>query len=215
MELKGKIINFLGDSITEGHGTSDWATKPYHQVLRVNAGLKEARNYGVGGTKIARLPVVTDHPFDQDFNLRALNMDKNADAVVVFGGTNDYGHATIPLGTFDSRDVHDFYGGMHTLCQYLIKEYVGKPVVFMTPIHRLTETKNPDSEVSSPLICFVKAIREVCEYYSIPVLDMYKESGMHGNMWVWCEKYMPDGLHPNDLGHEIIAHKLQKFLENL
>lgn len=215
MELKGKIINFLGDSITEGHGTSDWATKPYHQVLRVNAGLKEARNYGKGGTKIARLPVITDNPFDQDFNLRALDMDKNADAVVVFGGTNDYGHGTIPLGTFDSRDVHDFYGGMHTLCQYLIKEYVGKPIIFMTPIHRLTETKNPDFEVSAPLYSFVKAIREVCEFYSIPVLDMYKESGMHGNMWVWCEKYMPDGLHPNDLGHEIMANKLQKFLENL
>ena len=27
MELKGKKINFLGDSITEGHGTSDWETK--------------------------------------------------------------------------------------------------------------------------------------------------------------------------------------------
>ena len=24
-----------------------------------------------------------------------------------------------------------------------------------------------------------------------------------------------EGLHPNDLGHEIMAHKLQNFLENL
>ena len=97
MELKGKKINFLGDSITEGHGTSDWNTKPYHQVLKANVGLAEARNYGKGGTKIARLPVITDNPFDQDFNLRALDMDLDADAVVVFGGTNDYGHSTIPL----------------------------------------------------------------------------------------------------------------------
>ena len=214
MELKGKKINFLGDSITEGHGTSDWATKPYHQVLRVNAGLAEARNYGIGGTKIARLQPVTDHPFDQDFNLRAPSMDKDADAVVVFGGTNDYGHGTIPLGTFEDRDIHTFYGGLHNLCQFLIKEYVGKPIVFMTPIHRLQEGKH-DNDISNPLQCFIEAIRQVCEYYSIPVLDLYKESGMHGNMWVWCEKYMPDGLHPNDEGHKIIAHKLQKFLENL
>ena len=99
-----KTIEFVGDSITEGHGTSDWATKPYHQVLKANVGLAEARNYGKGGTKISRLPVITDNPFDQDFNLRALDMDKDADMVVVFGGTNDYGHATIPLGTFDNKD---------------------------------------------------------------------------------------------------------------
>ncbi len=215
MELKGKKFNFLGDSITEGHGTSDWATKPYHQQLKVNAGLAEARNYGIGGTKIARLQTVTDHPFDQDFNARALNMDKDADGVVVFGGTNDFGHRTIPLGAFEDRDVHTFYGGLHTLCLYLIKEYVGKTIVFMTPIHRLMETEDPENPQSRPLICFIKAIREVCEYYSIPVLDLYKESGMHGNIWAWCEKYMPDGLHPNDLGHEIIADKLQKFLERL
>ena len=84
----------------------------------------------------------------------------------------------------------------------------------MTPLHRLTETKL-DSEVSRPLHDFVKALREVCEYYSIPVCDMYKESGMYGNVWAWCEKYMPDGLHPNDEGHKLIARKLQKFLENL
>lgn len=215
MILQGKKFNFLGDSITEGHGTSDWATKPYHQQLKANAGLAEARNYGIGGTKIARLQTVTDHPFDQDFNLRAPTMDKDADGVVVFGGTNDFGHRTIPLGTFEDRDMHTFYGGLHTLCLYLIKEYVGKTIVFMTPIHRLEENADPNNETSRPLICFIKAIREVCEYYSIPVLDLYKESGMHGNVWAWCEKYMPDGLHPNDLGHEIIASKLQKFLENL
>ena len=58
MELKGKVINFLGDSITEGHGTSDVATKPFHQLLKVNAGLKEARNYGKGGTKIASFSII-------------------------------------------------------------------------------------------------------------------------------------------------------------
>ena len=214
MELKGKIINFLGDSITEGHGTSDNATKPYHQILKANVGLAEARNYGVGGTKIARLPVITDHQFDQDFNLRAETMNTDADAVVVFGGTNDYGHASIPLGTFDNKDIHTFYGGMHNLCLYLIKNYVGKPIVFMAPLHRLQEAKL-DNPNSSPLQAFVDAQREVCEYYSIPVLDLYKEGGMPGNIWAWCEKYMPDGLHPNDAGHVLIAHKLQKFLENL
>ena len=214
MELKGKKINFLGDSITEGYGASG-ADKVYHALLKESANLAEARNYGKSGTKIARLPEVTADPFDQDFNLRAPGMDKDADVVVVFGGTNDYGHATIPLGSMDNQDIHTFYGGMHNLCQHLIKEYTGKTIVFMTPLHRMEEKAHSWSEKSSDLICFVKAIREVCEYYSIPVLDLFKEGGIHGNMKVWCDVFMPDGLHPNDKGHELIAHKLQKFLENL
>lgn len=214
MELKGKKINFLGDSITEGVGTS-CQEKTYHGRLKINAGLDTVRNYGKSGTKIARLPVITDNPFDKDFNLRAPDMDDDADIVVVFGGTNDYGHGTIPLGTMEDRDIHTFYGGMHGLCQLLIQKYIGKTIVFMTPIHRMEEKAFEWSDKSCDFVYFIRAIREVCEYYSIPVLDLYKESSMHGNMKIWCDKYMPDGLHPNDLGHEIMAHKLQKFLENL
>lgn len=220
MELKGKKINFLGDSITEGHGTSDWGTKPFHQLLRIRCGLAEARNYGKGGTKIARLPVVTDHPFDQDFNLRAPDMNHDADAVVVFGGTNDFGHGTIPLGNMDSRDIHTFYGGLHSLCTFLINTYKDKPIIFMTPLHRLNEVLDHNNRVKDgntnarPLIEFVRAVREVCEFYGIPVLDLYRDCALYGQNWAWCEKYMPDGLHPSDAGHELIANKLQRFLEN-
>jgi len=220
MELKGKVFNFIGDSITQGVGTTS-EDKIYLNVLKEKAGLKAANNYGSSGTKIARLKVITDDPFDQDFNLRAPNMDITADGVVVFGGTNDFGHGTIPLGDFESRDVHTFYGALHELCLYLIKTYVDKPIVFMTPIHRLNEVldyetrKKEGNPNARPLIDFVNAIREVCEFYSIPVLDLYKDSGMHGTVWVWCEKYMPDGLHPSDFGNAVIAEKLQKFLENL
>ena len=220
MELKGKKINFLGDSITEGHGTSDWGTKPFHQLLRARCELAEARNYGQGGTKIARLPVITDHPFDQDFNLRAVNMNHDADAVVVFGGTNDFGHGTIPLGDMESRDIHTFYGGLHTLCTFLINTYKDKPIIFMTPLHRLNEVLDHNNRMKEgnknarPLVDFVRAVREVCEFYGIPVLDLYRDCAMYGQNWAWCEKYMPDGLHPSDAGHELIANKLQKFLEN-
>ena len=213
MELKGKKILFLGDSITEGCGASD-VSKCFVSLI---AEREEATcvNYGIGGTRIARQTTPSaEARWDLDYISRVPGMDAEADAVVVFGGTNDYGHATIPLGTFEDRDIHTFYGGMHTLCLYLIKNYTDKEIVFMTPLHRLQEVKL-ENDVSRPLHEFVKAIREVCEYYSIPVCDMYKESGMYGNVWAWCEKYMPDGLHPNDEGHKLIARKLQKFLENL
>jgi hypothetical protein len=52
MELKGKKINFLGDSITEGVGTSS-IDSVFHAVLKRECGLSEARNYGIGGTRFA------------------------------------------------------------------------------------------------------------------------------------------------------------------
>ncbi|MBE6674990.1 MAG: SGNH/GDSL hydrolase family protein [Ruminococcaceae bacterium] len=220
MELKGKKINFIGDSITEGHRVEN-PENIYPNILKRSLGLAEARNYGVGGSRIARIHNPQGYPSDEDFNMRAERMDSDFDVVVVFGGTNDFGHGNIPLGKMGDSDVYTFYGALKTLCLYLINNYPDKQIVFMTPLHRLNEEldynkrleeKNPNAR---PLCDFVNAIREVCELYSIPVLDMFRESGMPARVWAWCENHMPDGLHPNDNGQKIIAHKLQKFLENL
>ena len=219
MDLKGKKINFLGDSITEGVGTSA-KNKIYHQLLKESCDLAKARNYGISGTRIARQIVMTNSSFDLDFNMRALEMDDDADVIVVFGGTNDFGHGQVPIGSMDDRSVYTFYGAMHSLVLTLLEKYTEKKVVFMTPLHRMNEnaaanTQKYEGISAKPLCDYVKAIREVCEYYSVPVLDLYRESGIAGNVKAVCDRYMPDGLHPNDAGHEIIAHKLQKFLENL
>lgn len=220
MELKGKKINFLGDSITEGARVES-PDNFYPNLIKASAGLAEARNYGVGGSRIARIRKFEGLPSDEDFVARAERMDPDFDVVVVFGGTNDFGHGTIPLGEMGSDDVYTFYGALKTLCLYLIKNYPDKQIVFMTPLHRLNEELDYNKRIEDgnpnarPLVDFVNAIKEVCELFSIPVLDMFKESGMPARVWAWCEKYMPDGLHPNDNGQRIIAHKLQKFLENL
>lgn len=220
MELKGKKINFIGDSITEGHRVEN-PDNIYPNIIKKNSGLEEARNYGVGGSRIARLYSKEGCPSDEDFNMRVERMDPDFDAVVIFGGTNDFGHGTVPLGEMGDDDVYTFYGALKTLCLYLIKNYPDKQIVFVTPLHRLNEEldykkrleeNNPNAR---PISDFVNAIREVCELFSIPVLDMFKEGSMPARVWAWCENHMPDGLHPNDNGHKIIAHKLQKFLENL
>ena len=200
MELKGKKINFLGDSITEGCGTTE-NDKIFLNVLKEECELKEARNYGIGGTRIAHQEPVN---FGEAFCVRYKEMDDDADVIVVFGGTT-------------------FYGACRVLIEGLIEKYPNSEIVFMTPLHRTNEInseekKNLGTEYISavnPLKKYVDVIKEVCEYYSVPVLDLYSVSGIQPNVDVIKELYCPDGLHPNDLGHIKIKNKLKAFFKNL
>ena len=71
MKLEGAKINFLGDSITAGSGTSGPSHYFVH-LIQQRYGLAEARNYGIGGTRIAHQQAYNpDNPFDQDFCMRA------------------------------------------------------------------------------------------------------------------------------------------------
>ena len=142
-------------------------------------------------------------------------MDDDADAVVVFGGTNDYGHGNAPLGCFTDRTPETFYGACHYLFSGLIRKYLGKPVVIMTPLHRCGEFTPAKEDGTGTLKEYVDIIREVAEYYSLPVLDLYAASGMQPEVDEIRIAYIPDGLHPNDAGHEVIARKLELFLRSL
>ena len=218
MELRGITANFLGDSITEGCGTSSQEAT-YHGVLKKLYGMKEARNYGVGGTRVARQGEITSLVRDRDFLLRARDMSDDADLVVVFGGTNDFGHGQASLGEMDDRTIYTFYGALHTLVCDLKDKYPNKPIVFITPLHRHNEDGRgawkPEGVVQHPLVDYVTAVKEVCAYYKVPCLDLFVEEELRASGGDWYPKYMPDGLHPNDAGHEIIARKLGEFLENL
>ena len=217
MELKGKKINFLGDSITAGVGVSI-VDNIYHQVMKRKYGLSEARNYGVSGSRFAKqINPGENEPIEWDFCYRAEQMDKDADVVVVFGGTNDFGHGDAPIGTFDDRERTTFYGACHQLFSYLMTEYSYAVIVVCTPLHRLREEKtNGDNGQKrynyGNLKRYVEIIREVAEYYSIPVIDFYKNSLIQPNIEINRVKYIPDGLHPNDVGHAIMADRIGNFL---
>ena len=215
MELKGLKINFLGDSITEGHGVSR-AENRYPDRLAARYGIIPM-NYGISGTRIARQKTPSFYPdHDKDFISRVDKMDKNADVVMVFGGTNDWGHGDAPLGEMADRTPYTFYGALHILYTSLIARFPGKPIIIMTPLHRTNESDPNGNFGPRPgtLRDYVNAIREVAEYYSLPVLDLYKESGLQPEVPVILKKYVPDGLHPNDAGQEILAEKIAAYLKN-
>ena len=218
MNLRGATVNFLGDSITFGVGASSLENR-FTDVLAREFGLKQANNYGVSGSRIARQIFITGAQSDEDYCMRMARMDESADAVVVFGGTNDYGHGEAPFGAPRDRDPGTFYGACHTLMRGLLERYAGKPVAILTPLHRLDE-ENPfgggcKPYRAQPLSAYRQALIDVAAHYALPVLDLYAVSGIQPNNPVCRERLCPDGLHPSDEGHAILARKIGLFLETL
>lgn len=217
MELEKKKIVFLGDSITEGTGVQDPANI-YWNILSRETGA-QCFGYGIGGTRIGVQREPSWNPqFDRHFASRIDDMIPNADIVVVFGGTNDFGHGDAAFGTMNDRTEETFCGAMHCLLQKLIARYPLAQIVVMTPLHRLVEHyvyNELGVRAVADLEEYVNAIIQISAYYGIPVLDLYRVSGLQPTVPALHAQYMADGVHPKDAGHERIAQKLKGFLTTL
>ena len=62
---------------------------------------------------------------------------------------------------------------------------------------------------------YVLAIKQTCEYYSIPVLDLYSVSGLQPEIPLIKKLFMPDGLHPNDDGYRKLCGIIDAYIKTL
>jgi lysophospholipase L1-like esterase len=211
MNLQNKIINVLGDSITQGVGVSS-PEHIYENVLGRLVGAREVRNYGISATRFARQ--IGGDDCGGAFVDRYIGMADDADLVLVFGGTNDYGHGNVPFGTWGDRTPYTFIGACHTLFEGLVKKYPASHIVVMTPLQRAGGS-NPCANTGKPLSDYADAIIRVAALYSIPVLDLYRTAGICPDIPAQRELFMPDGLHPCDAGAERMAERIAAFLTAL
>ncbi len=217
MHLAGKKILFLGDSITHGAGVSS-RDNIFCRIVERETGAV-CLEYGVSGSRIAHQPDGVENPKRLPFGVRVPDMDPQADIIVVMGGTNDYIHGAAPLGAMSDRTNDTFYGALHLLILQLIERYPDAQLVFMTPVHRLNDQTVGLNQFGqrrcTNLEGYVNIIQEVAAYYGIPVLDLFRTSGIQPDVPQLLERYMHDPTHPNDAGHRRIADRLMGFLSIL
>lgn len=216
MELKNKTVCFLGDSITAGTGASS-PEKCYVSLFAKVHPSAKVYNFGIGGTRIAKQIKQSENlKWDKYFGGRVADMPKNADLICVFGGTNDFGHGDAPFGELGDTDEYTFSGAVYTLMRSLIEKYSDAKIVFFTPLHRASELNiavRRDGEFI--LRDYVKRIKETAEYFSIPVLDLWSVSGIQPSVEIIKEKYLPDGLHPNDAGYKKLFDIINSYIVSL
>lgn len=217
MDLKGKKVAFLGDSITEGVGVSN-LNNVYWKVF---GEMTESQvfGYGISGTTIAPQHAQLTEQEMRYFASRVDEMIPDADAIVVFGGTNDFGHGDVPFGRIGDKDESTFCGAFYSLLYKLICRYPNAQIVVMTPLHRLGENDLILNEIrirrDHTLEDYSEAEKAICAYFAVPVLDTYQVSGIQPDVPILQQLYMPDGLHPSDAGNRRIAEKLAGFFKTL
>lgn len=218
MKTEGLKIVFLGDSITQGVGVKNpeniYATRVYRSL-----GFGEMKNYGISGTRLARQQRYPDYTWvpkwdDFCFSDRFEEMDDDADVVVVFGGTNDFGHGNAPFGEDTDREPESFIGACHYLFASLVIKYPASQIIVMTPLHRETEDI-PNPVTGKVLSEYVEVIRRVAVEYGLSLLDTYSLCPIDPRVKEDKKKYVPDGLHPCDDGHEIFAALLAQHIKNM
>ena len=194
------LINFLGDSITEGlkwqkkevycHYLSKWLN------IRIN-------NQGYRATKIAR-----QKDDNKDFNYRLKDLDDKADFTFIFGGTNDYSLGDAELGDINSESYFTFYGALKNLVKDLLKKFDNDKICFILPLSRFDENKVINH---GNLPQYRNIIKEICDLNKIDYLDLCDELPVPNTDGK--SEYFKDGLHPNKQGHKLIARNIIKYLK--
>ena len=187
-ELSGKKIAFIGDSITQGRfakfGTTlNWtAAKPFGELVAEKCGDVDYGNFGIGGAYV----------YNHDFTSLYANCGRiqGYDVVFVCGGTNDYGN-NVSRADFE------------TAYTYVIETLMenNAEVVVCTPVFRTSKTGANSQGLY--LYEYVQIEQDIAEDKGLKVIDQYKLT--NNNKFI---NYVPDGLHPNEMGHRIMAENI-------
>lgn len=186
--LNGKTIAVIGDSITQGRfrkyattGLTWTATKPFGGLIAEIAGDMNYGNYGIGGATVSN--VIT--PWES--LLTNCGKVSGYDVVFICGGTNDYGNNA-------SSSV--FQSAYETVVDTLKAN--NTEVVACTPVYRTSKTGKNSQGLY--LTDYGTIIKNVAAAKNIKCIDLYPLTN-DGKFITYC----PDGLHPNEIGHKIVA----------
>ena len=213
--LTGKRILFTGDSICEAicerqNGRRDimygWASRigEYNQMTWITT--------GYGGASVSNCR-------GENTILRQLRLKQNSsyDIVVLHGGVNDAWDKA-PFGritdSFDPEDfdLSTFAGGLEATIQFAKSCFpdaiMGYIINFRLPLATQGSLSNMNT--------YVKITQKVCQKWGVEYLDLYNDKELNAALEVGTStKYLPDHIHPNTGGYDILYPVIESWLIDL
>ncbi|MBO6178347.1 MAG: SGNH/GDSL hydrolase family protein [Selenomonadaceae bacterium] len=212
-------IDCFGDSTTwgaDGIGKGDGNAISWVSHLKTLIGVNDIMNIGKKGSRFA---ITSDRK--DSFVERVGKVRADSNVVLVMGGVNDFNNG-VPLGALHDGNKNTFYGAVEFVLTTLIAQNPSRDIVFMTPmkskfVHATKKYPNSWEKNSQNLSAddYVNAMKEVCGAYSVPVIDMFNESGISPFAEAQQKKYMPDALHYNEEGYKRLAKRIAAGLRSV
>ncbi len=236
-QWNGKRVAYLGDSVTDSLAAR--GSKRYWAYLQELMGI-EPLVYGINGHQWTGV-------YGQAEKLIG-ERGQEVDAIMIFAGTNDFNASVTLGRMFDeevkvveidgqlkvkrkhrtpSMDVDTFYGRVNRTLQLLKEAYPSKQVIVLTPIHRGYAIFGPGNIQPDDSYCnaiglylesYVEALKQAATWWSVPIIDLYGESGLMPNLQSqtpYIYRADTDRLHPGSVGHYHIAKTMQYRLQSL
>lgn len=204
---KGKKFVSFGDSLT---AMGLWQP---HVISKL--GFLNHVNCGVGGTAVSvRDNAGVSHNADSFFQDTRINAIPNdADLITVMGGFNDFNQFTQIGGSLPSLDSTTFKGALSLTIEKILKKPGMNPnvrIILMTQPYGFTDPAPTRANVSLKQI--VDAIKEVGQFYGLPVIDLYGNSGWN---YVNRNTFLSDSVHPNEAGGKRMAEVITGTLKSI
>ena len=201
-------IACLGDSLTEGSNLDkmeNYQQYSYPSVLKNILQAEEVYNLGIGGSSYGRY-------WDNAFVDRYREIPQDVDIIVVMGGTNDgFAASEKELGSFEEKKGKTFYGDVDELMRGLKENYPEAKIIFATPLPNvLHDYLRNQRNYLLPQSVYAKAIKELAAQYQIDVVDLYNSNLLDTHDAEVITHYMPDGVHANPEGYQILAEHLAR-----
>ena len=117
----------------------------------------------------------------------------------------------------DEKDIKTYYGAFYQAVTAIKNNNPNCKIVSMTPTRQCPVANNKirrrdtdKNKLNLVLKDYVNAQVEACTELDIPVFDAYRFNLIDPYNPAYRAKNMPDGLHPNELAHEVIMYELIK-----
>ena len=213
LDFSDKKIACLGDSITQAanlENMEDYQQYSYPTKLAEILGAKEVVNLGIGGSSIGRY-------WQDAYVERYREIPEDTDLILVMGGTNDgFCLHRENVGNFEERAPRTLIGDLDELMQGLKENYPNAEVVFITPLpnvlHDILRKERP--ELMSQRV-IVDSMIALAKEYEFDVIDLYDSNLLDSHDAAVISNYMPDGVHCNPDGYQILAEHIAADLIRL
>lgn len=193
----------------------------------VSFGLKAKVNYGqylqkaTGGT-VQNLARSGAHLSDNgQKSIFQQSQRLNQSDLYILQGTDDDWLANVPIGNKEDNEKKSYIGAFYqTVFQLQQRNPMAKIIIvtttYQTPmwgsiVRRTDSTKNT---LGHSLHDYMTAQVKACEDLKLPYVNLMRRVLFDPNKQLFREKYMPDGLHPNEKGHQIIACEIAMVYKN-